>query len=136
MTIHVDPECQYTETHEWVRVERDYAYTGITDYAQQQLSDIVYVELPEIGDRYKKGDVYAVVESVKAASDCYMAVAGEVVEINENLAETPETVNTSPYVEGWFVKVLILDSTELAGLMDAAAYQKFADRALEEGGGH
>lgn len=125
MSVEVDPRCLYTKTHEWIRVEGDEAYTGITDYAQQQLSDIVYVELPEVGDAYEQGEVYCTVESVKAASDCYLAVDGEILEINEALADQPDLVNSDPYGEGWFARLAIGDRDQLSGLMDAEAYTQF-----------
>jgi glycine cleavage system H protein len=133
MPVRVDPNCRYTTNHEWLRVEGDQALLGISDYAQQQLSDIVYVELPEVGTSFAQGDVFAVVESVKAASDCYMPAGGEVLEINEELDGAPEVVNTDPYGQGWFVKLRLSDPAELESLMDAAAYQAFAEKALEEG---
>jgi glycine cleavage system H protein len=132
MTIKVDPGCRYNKTHEWIRVVDDLAYIGITDYAQQQLSDIVYVEVPEIGDTFELGSVFGVVESVKAATDCYLPVSGEIVDINHNLEDSPELVNKDPYGEGWFVKIMVEDPVELAGLMDAKAYEQYAQRALEE----
>jgi len=135
MAVQVDPGCLYTETHEWLRVEGDHGYVGITDYAQDQLSDIVYVEVPEEGDTFAKGEVYCVVESVKAASDCYLPVEGEIVEVNGELEDSPDLVNTDPYGEGWFVKIAIGDAEELNDLMDADAYAEFAEQA-EEGGGH
>ena len=119
MAKKVDPRCRYTKAHEWVRVEGEYAYTGITDYAQQQLSDIVFVEVPEIGDTFSKGEVFGVVESVKAASDCYMPIGGEIAEVNEELEDSPELVNRDPYGDGWFVKFIVEDPDELDGLMDA-----------------
>ncbi len=128
-----DPSCRYTKTHEWIRVEDDRGYVGISDYAQDQLSDIVYVEVPEVGDAFGKGEVFGVVESVKAATDCYLPVAGEIVEINEELADAPETVNRDPFGDGWFVQILIEDPDELDSLMDAAAYEKYIQRS--SGGG-
>ena len=134
MTIEVDPECRYTETHEWIRVEDEYGYVGITDYGQEQLSDIVYMEMPEVGDTYAKGEVFCVVESVKAASDCYLPVEGEIVEVNEDLEDNPDLVNSDPYGLGWLVKIAIEDLEELDDLMDAEAYAGYAERAEEEGG--
>ena len=128
-----DDTCLYTKTHEWVRVEGEYAYAGITDFAQEHLSDIVYVELPEPGESFAQGDVFGVVESVKAASDCYLAVGGEIVEINESLEDQPELVNKDPYGEGWFVKFKIDDPNELEGLMDPKVYAEFAEQEAEEG---
>ena len=134
MTAKIDSGCRYAETHEWVRVEGKYALVGISDHAQEELSDIVYVELPEVGDTIAKGDSFAVVESVKAASDCYLPVAGEIVAINEALGEKPELVNTDPYGEGWLVKLVVQDAKELDELMDAEAYRQFVEQAEAEGG--
>lgn len=121
----VDPDCKYSEEHEWIRVEGGEAVIGITDYAQHQLSDVVYVDLPEVGDIFEKGDILATVESVKAASDVYMPVGGEVLEINEALEDSPELVNKDPYGQAWFVRIAIHDPSELDDLMDADAYQAF-----------
>jgi glycine cleavage system H protein len=121
----VDKASRYTRTHEWVRVEGAEALTGITDYAQEQLSDIVYVELPAVGEHFDKGEVYGVVESVKAASDCYMPASGTVVAINEALADAPQTVNQDPYHAAWFVRFTPDDPKAIEGLMDADAYEKY-----------
>lgn len=121
----VDSSCKYDEEHEWIRVEGDEGVIGISDYAQDQLSDVVYVELPEVGDTFDRGDILAVVESVKAASDVYMPITGEVLEINDALEDSPELVNQDPYGEAWFVRVSIEDPTELDELMDAKAYKAF-----------
>ncbi len=128
----VDPNCRYTESHEWIRVKGDEGVTGITDYAQSELSDIVYVELPEPGDSFERGEVYATVESVKAAADCYLAVGGEILAVNEALEDSPELVNSDPFGEAWFVRIKIADPAELDDLMDATAYKAFC----EEEGGH
>ena len=126
-----DPTCKYDKEHEWIRVEGDEGVIGVSDYAQDQLSDVVYVELPEVGDELDKGDVLAVVESVKAASDVYMPVSGEILEINEVLEDSPELVNQDPYGEAWMVRVSIADPTELDDLMDADAYEAHVE-SLEE----
>lgn len=119
----IQSDLRYTESHEWVREEEDgVVRIGISDHAQSQLGDLVYVELPEVGDEFDKGDTCAVVESVKAASDIYSPVSGEVVAVNEGLADAPETVNNDPYEDGWLFSVRINDSAELEGLMDAEAY--------------
>jgi glycine cleavage system H protein len=133
MPIKVDSRCRYTKTHEWIRVEGDEAYVGITDYAQEQLSDIVFVEMPEVGDSFEKSEVFGVVESVKAASDVYLPVAGEIVELNAELEDSPDLVNRDPYGDGWFVRIVIDDPDELESLMDPEAYRKHAERAQEEG---
>jgi glycine cleavage system H protein len=132
MTIKVDPGCLYSKSHEWIRVTNDHAYIGITDYAQQQLSDIVYVEVPEVGDTFSQGEVFGVVESVKAATDCYLPVAGEIIDVNHDLEDAPELVNKDPYGDGWFIKIIVEDPIELKSLMDAKAYANFAQHALEE----
>ena len=122
---------KYHEEHEWVRVEGEEAVIGISDFAQDQLSDVVYVELPEVGDSFEVGDVFAVVESVKAASDVYMPVSGEVLEINEELEDSPELVNSDPYGEAWFVRVAMANPDELDDLMDADAYKAFIEASDE-----
>ena len=122
-----DANCRYDEEHEWIRVEGDEGVIGISDYAQDALSDIVYVELHEVGDVFDKGDVLAVVESVKAASDVYMPVTGEILEINELLEDSPEMVNQDPYGEAWLVRVTIAEPAELEDLLDAGAYKSFVE---------
>ena len=123
----VDPGCKYHEEHEWVRVEGNEGVIGVSDYAQEQLSDVVYVELPETGDSFAQGEVLAVVESVKAASDVYMPISGEILEINEALEDSPELVNQDPFGEAWLVRIAITDPSELDSLMDAAAYQTYVE---------
>jgi len=123
----IDPKAKYSEEHEWIRVEDGEGIVGITDYAQDQLSDVVYVELPEVGDTFEQGDIFATVESVKAASDIYMPVGGEILEINEDLEDSPELVNQDPFGAAWLVRIAIADATELDDLMDAEAYQKFIE---------
>jgi len=121
----LDRDCKYSKDHEWVRVEGDEGVIGISDYAQAELSDVVYVDLPEVGDHFEAGDILATVESVKAASDVYMPVGGDVLEINAALDDSPELVNKDPYGQAWFVRIRIADAAELAELMDAAAYETF-----------
>jgi glycine cleavage system H protein len=118
-------EIKYTNEHEWIRIDGGVAVVGITDYAQQQLGDIVYVELPAVGKKLTKGGDAAVVESVKAASEVYAPVTGEVAAVNDALAATPALVNSSPEGEGWFMKIKPADMGEIAALMDAAAYKKY-----------
>ncbi len=115
----------YSDEHEWVRVEGDTATIGITDYAQEQLGDVVYVELPEAGTVLNKGDQAAVVESVKAASEVYAAVSGEVLEVNEALADEPGKVNEDPQGAAWFIKMKLTAPSEIDELMDEAAYADF-----------
>lgn len=116
---------RFTKDHEWVELDGDVATIGITAYAAEQLGDVVFVETPEVGKTVKAGDGFAVVESVKAASDVYAPVAGEVVEANAALADAPETVNAAPEAAGWFAKVRVADRAEVEALMDRAAYEAF-----------
>ena len=115
-------ELKYASSHEWARLEGDIVTVGITDHAQDALGDVVYVELPEIGDTIHAGDEAGVVESVKAASDIYAPVTGEVIEINEDLEDAPETINSDAYNDGWFFKLKIADAAELDDLLDAEGY--------------
>ena len=114
----------FTEDHEWIRVEGDTATVGITDYAQEQLGDLVFVELPEVGRTLAKGDAAVVVESVKAASDVYAPCDGEIVAVNEALSGDPALVNSAATGDGWLWKMKLADEGQLDGLMDAAAYDK------------
>ncbi len=118
-------ELKYTEEHEWILIEEDVVTIGITDFAQDQLGDVVFVELPEVGDRLETGKTLGVVESVKAVSDVYAPLSGEVVEINEALPDEPELLNTSAYEDGWMLKLKLSSPKELDSLLDAAEYQKF-----------
>src|SRR5438552_18817885 len=118
---------RFTKDHEWVRLDGDLAVVGITDYAQSQLGDVVYVELPEIGRQVEQGKEAAVVESVKAASEVYAPVSGEVAEVNDALAADPALVNPDPSGDGWFVKLRPADPKELDGLLDEDAYQRFVE---------
>ncbi len=116
------PVVRFTQEHEWIRVEDGIGVVGITDYAQQQLGDVVFVELPAVGTKLSKGEQAAVVESVKAASEVYAPVSGEVVGVNDALADEPGQVNAGPMDDGWFLKIRLSSETELAELMDEAAY--------------
>ncbi|MEE8295659.1 MAG: glycine cleavage system protein GcvH [Sphingomonadales bacterium] len=118
---------KFSKDHEWVSVEGDTGTVGITDYAQGSLGDIVFVEVPDVGATFSKGDDVAVVESVKAASELYAPVSGEITETNEALAADPSLVNTSPTDEGWFFKIKLSDPSELDALMDEAAYKEFVE---------
>ena len=118
---------RFTKDHEWVRLDGDLAVVGITDYAQSQLGDVVYVELPEIGRQVEKGKEAAVVESVKAASEVYAPASGEVAEVNEAIAADPAKVNADPMGEGWFIKLRLADPKELDGLLDEEAYKRFVE---------
>ena len=117
----------FTRDHEWVRVEGDAAYVGITDYAQSQLGDVVYVELPEVGKTFAKGDDAAVVESVKAASDVYAPVSGLVIAVNGALEKSPAMINESAETDGWFLKLTLTEPGELEGLLDEAGYRAFVE---------
>lgn len=116
-------ELKYTEEHEWVMVEEDLAVIGISDFAQDALGDVVFVELPEVGAEVEAGKAFGVVESVKAVSDIYAPISGTVEEINEDLLDTPEIINTSPYEDGWLIKIRMRDASDVEDLMDAEAYQ-------------
>jgi len=116
---------KYTKEHEWIRVDDDgTAFVGITDHAQESLGDITFVEMPELGNAYSVGDAFGVVESVKAASDLYMPIDAEILEVNESLESEPEKVNNDPYQDGWMVKIKITDASQLDGLLTPEAYQK------------
>lgn len=123
--MNVPDDLLYTEDDEWVRVKDGEATIGITDYAQDSLSDIVYLELPDVGDSFDQGATFGVVESVKAAADLLMPVSGEITAVNEALIDTPETLNSDPYATAWLVSAKINDESELVGLMDAAAYKAY-----------
>lgn len=119
---------KYTKDHEWVRIEDDGTVTvGITDYAQNSLGDVTFVELPETDDSFDAGESFGVVESVKAASDLYMPVSGKVVAVNEALPDAPESVNSDPYGEAWMIRIEVADAAALDDLMDASAYKEIAD---------
>ena len=117
----------YSESHEYVRVEGDYGFIGITDYAQNALGNVVYVDMPEVDDEVTAGEEFGAVESVKAASDLYSPVSGTVVEVNEALEDTPELINKDAF-ENWIIKVELSDKSELDGLMDAKAYEAFCTK--------
>ncbi len=115
----------YTESHEWARIDGKIATAGITDYAQHELGDIVYIELPEVGRKVKKGDVFGTVESVKAVSDLYSPLSGTVIETNQELTQHPENINKDPYGSGWVIKIEIENPEETKKLMDAKSYELF-----------
>lgn len=121
------PTTYYSEDHEWLDVDGDVGTIGVTDYAQEQLGDVVFIELPEVGKVFSKGDDMAVVESVKAASEVYAPVSGEVVEVNDTLEDNPGVVNEDAEDDGWFVKLKIEDVAELEDLMNEAAYKAFVE---------
>lgn len=120
-------DLKFAKSDEWVRVDGDTATIGVSDYAQDQLNDIVYVEMPEVGDTVTAGQSFGLVESVKAASDVLAPVSGSVAEVNGKLEDEPELINSDPYGDGWIIKIKIGDKAALDGLMDAAAYEKFCE---------
>jgi glycine cleavage system H protein len=123
MSSNVPSDLKYAKSHEWVRLNGDVATIGITDHAQHELTDVVFVELPQLGRKLKAGEACAVVESVKTASDIYSPVSGEVTSVNNKVTDTPNLVNDKPYDDGWFFQVKISNPSDLEGLMDAAAYK-------------
>jgi glycine cleavage system H protein len=131
-SLKLPDDVKYTKSSEWARKDGEFIIIGITDYAQSELSDIVYVEPPEVGDTFDQGAEVGVVESVKAASDFYAPISGEVVEVNEKLADEPDLMNKDSYGDGWFIKFKPSDEGQFDGLMDVAAYKEF----LKSEGGH
>ena len=122
--MNIPTDLQYTKDHEWIRREDDLAVLGITDFAQGELGDIIFVEFPDVGATFKQGEVFGTVEAVKTVADLFMPVAGEVVEVNSELEGNPEQVNSDPYGLGWMVKVRIADSSQLDDLMGASEYKE------------
>ncbi len=120
---------KFTKDHEWIKIEGDVATIGITEYAANSLGELVFVELPKVGNSYKKGDAFAVVESAKSASDVYIPASGEVVEANDALVSSPELVNNSSYKDGWIAKVKLSDVSELSSAMDEAGYKKHLEES-------
>ncbi len=123
---------QYTKDHEWIRKEGDTGVIGITDFAQEQLGDVVHVQLPRVGEKFDSNDTFGEVESVKTFSELFIPVAGEVLEINEKLADTPELVNTSPYGDGWMIKIKIGNAGQLDSLLSSSEYEDFVESQKEE----
>jgi len=123
--------CRYTQDHEWVRAEGDKVRVGISDYAQDQLDDVVFVELPQVGDTFEKGEEFGTVESVKAVSELYMPVGGEIIAINSILEDSPQLVNESPYGEGWMIDVRPTDPTEMDALLTKEAYLEMLGKESE-----
>jgi glycine cleavage system H protein len=121
--MNIPANLKYTKEHEWIAIEEDVATIGITDFAQSELGDIVYVEIETVGETLSKDEVFGSVEAVKTVSDLFMPVSGEILEFNSELESNPEAVNKDPYGSGWMIKVQVSDTNELDGLMDAAAYQ-------------
>jgi len=123
--MNIPSDLQYTKEHEWVRVEDTLVTVGITDYAQEELGDIVNVELPEEGDVFNKDEAFGAVESVKASSEVFSPISGKIAEVNEPLLDAPETINEDPYDEGWMVRIMMNNPSELNELMDASAYETY-----------
>ncbi|MFT6872181.1 MAG: glycine cleavage system H protein [Roseivirga sp.] len=121
--MNIPAELKYTEDHEWIKVEGDVATVGITDFAQGELGDIVYVEIETEGDTIDATEVFGTVEAVKTVSDLFMPLSGEIIEVNENLEDSPEKVNDSPYEDGWMIKIKMSDMSQVDGLMSADTYQ-------------
>lgn len=128
----IPEEFKYTKEHEWTNVEKDLVIIGITDYAQEALGEIVYIELPSEGDEITKGDPFGAVESTKAVSDLYAPISGEVVEVNEVLFHSPESINEDPYGNGWMIKVKPYDTNELKDLMEYDEYTDFVEKEMEK----
>jgi glycine cleavage system H protein len=125
-------DLQYTKDHEWIRVADGVGTVGITDFAQEQLGDVVHVQLPRVGEKFEAHDTFGEVESVKTFSELYIPVSGEVAEINEALADAPELVNNSPYAEGWMIKIKIGKMSEIDSLLSASEYEDFVESQKEE----
>jgi glycine cleavage system H protein len=134
MAYKFDAKARYAKTHEWVRMEGEVAVIGVSDYAQHLLSDIVYVELPELGETVTAEEALGTVESVKAAEDVLAPISGEVTEVNTELEDNPEWVNEDPYGKAWLIKIAPSEASELDALMDAAAYEAFVQEEEEKGG--
>lgn len=116
-------QLKYTNEHEWIRLDGEFAYVGITDYAQEQLGDIVFVDIPSVGDTLAQGEVFGTIEVVKTISDLFLPVSGEIVEMNGSLEDNPELVNSDPYDKGWIIKIKPSDLSEFDSLLDASAYR-------------
>lgn len=123
--MNVKENYKYTDDHEWLRIEGEFAYAGVSDHAQGELGDIVFIEVPTVGENLAKGETFGTIEAVKTVADMFMPVSGEVLEFNAALESTPELVNQDPYGEGWIIKIRMSDPAEAGQLMDAAAYSTY-----------
>lgn len=132
--MEVAKNLMYMKSHEWALLEGDEAVIGISDFAQEELNDVVYVELPEVGDSLAQGDVFGTVESVKAASDVYMPLSGTVLAVNTELEDSPQLVNEDPYGKGWFLRIKVADANEAKTLLDPAGYAAFLAEEVDKGG--
>lgn len=131
--MEIPKDLRYTDEHEWARIDGDTVIVGITDYAQGSLGDVVYIEMPEVGEELKKGEELGSIESVKAVSDVFCPMSGEIIEVNEELSDHPEYVNQSPYDKGWIIKMKISNPEETGELMDSGKYEEFVKKESEEG---
>jgi len=122
--MNVPPELKYTKDHEWIRIEGKYAYIGVTDFAQGELGDVVFVEIETVGETLKKEEVFGTIEAVKTVSDLFMPMSGEIIELNPLLEESPDVVNKDPYGKGWMVKILVSDPSEEKDLLTAEKYSE------------
>ena len=129
--LNLPEDCRYTQDHDWARIDGEKVRVGISDYAQDQLGDLVFLELPQVGDDFKKGEVLGTVESVKAVSELYMPVGGEVIAVNSTLEDSPQLVNKRPYEEGWMVDVKPIDPTEMDALLTRQAYLEMLGKGAE-----
>lgn len=121
--MNIPENLKYTKDHEWIRIEENYGYVGITDFAQGELGDIVFIEIETVGETLKKEEVFGTIEAVKTVSDMFMPVSGEVLEVNPELENSPDSVNKDPYGKGWMIKIRITDPSELSGLLSAEMYK-------------
>ena len=117
----------YTKEHEWIKIDEQYAYVGISNHAQSELGDIIFVELPSVGETFKTEDVFGTIEAVKTVADLFMPISGEIVDINENIDSAPEVINSSPYNDGWLVKIKILNNSEIDNLLSYESYQSIIE---------
>jgi glycine cleavage system H protein len=124
MSNEIKPDLKYTDTHEWIKIKNNTARVGITDHAQSELTDIVFVELPEIGKEIKKGEEICIVESVKSVTEIYAPVSGKIINVNKKLEESPEIINESPYDDGWLIELEIANKSEINNLLDSDSYKK------------
>ena len=122
-----EKELLYTKEHEWIKIDEQYAYVGISNHAQSELGDIIFVELPSVGETFKTEDVFGTIEAVKTVADLFMPISGEIVEINENIDSAPEVINSSPYNDGWLVKIKILNNLEIDNLLSYESYQSIIE---------
>ena len=123
--MHYPDDRKYSKDHEWIMIDGTTVTVGVTEYAQEQLGDIVYVELPQIGEEFAQGDTFGVLESVKAVSDCFVPISGAIAETNDSLTDNPEVINEDAHGEGWIIKITISDTDELEDLLDHTAYEEF-----------